>query len=58
MCTKVIDCLFAACSWGVSKVGRIAQHIDAQSNYLYSTFDTSLFSLTGADRDSNAQKLR
>lgn len=34
------------CSWGVSKVGRIAQHIDAQSNYLYSTFDTSLFSLT------------
>lgn len=34
------------CSWGASKVGRIAQHIDAQSKYLYSTFDTSLFSLT------------
>jgi len=34
------------CSWGASKVGRIAQHIDASSNYLYSTFDTSLFSLT------------
>jgi hypothetical protein len=34
------------CSWGVSKVGRIAQHIDATKKYLYSTFDTSLFSLT------------
>lgn len=34
------------CSWGASKVGRIAQHIDAGSDYLYSTFDTSLFSLT------------
>jgi len=36
------------CSWGASKVGRIAQHIDAKSDpkYLYSTFDTSLFSLT------------
>ncbi|KAG7347334.1 plastid lipid-associated PAP/fibrillin family protein [Nitzschia inconspicua] len=34
------------CSWGVSKVGRIAQHIDASKQYLYSTFDTSLFSLT------------
>jgi hypothetical protein len=34
------------CSWGVSKVGRIAQHIDAAKGYLYSTFDTSLFSLT------------
>eukprot|EP00536_Pseudo-nitzschia_multiseries_P008093 jgi/Psemu1/305477/fgenesh1_kg.200_\ len=34
------------CSWGVSKVGRIAQHIDASAGYLYSTFDTSLFSLT------------
>lgn len=34
------------CSWGASKVGRIAQHIDASSKYLYSTFDTSLFSLT------------
>lgn len=34
------------CSWGASKVGRIAQHIDPSSKYLYSTFDTSLFSLT------------
>jgi len=34
------------CSWGVSKVGRIAQFIDSKSKYLYSTFDTSLFSLT------------
>ncbi|OEU19278.1 hypothetical protein FRACYDRAFT_140309, partial [Fragilariopsis cylindrus CCMP1102] len=34
------------CSWGVSKVGRIAQFIDPKSKYLYSTFDTSLFSLT------------
>jgi hypothetical protein len=34
------------CSWGISKVGRIAQHIDANQGYLYSTFDTSLFSLT------------
>jgi len=34
------------CSWGVSKVGRIAQHIDSSAGYLYSTFDTSLFSLT------------
>jgi hypothetical protein len=32
------------CSWGVSKVGRVAQHIT--STYLYSEFDTSLFSLT------------
>ena len=34
------------CSWGVSKVGRVAQRIDSQSNYIYSEFDTSLFSLT------------
>jgi hypothetical protein len=41
------------CSWGVSKVGRVAQHItiDSQSSsktvgYLYSEFDTSIFSLT------------
>ena len=52
------------CSWGVSKVGRVAQHItvdltnnnnnvnDENNNqtkktgYLYSEFDTSLFSLT------------
>ena len=39
------------CSWGVSKIGRVAQHIkvDEQGNnkgYLYSEFDTSIFSLT------------
>ena len=34
------------CSWGVSKVGRVAQRIDSKSNYIYSEFDTSLFSLT------------
>jgi hypothetical protein len=34
------------CSWGISKVGRIAQHVDANRKYLYSTFDTTLFSLT------------
>mmetsp|Transcript_34051 Transcript_34051/g.48377 ORF Transcript_34051/g.48377 Transcript_34051/m.48377 type:complete len:203 (+) Transcript_34051:533-1141(+) len=34
------------CSWGVSKVGRVAQQIDPKANYLYSTFDTSIFSLT------------
>lgn len=32
------------CSWGVSKIGRVAQHIT--SDYVYSEFDTSLFSLT------------
>jgi hypothetical protein len=32
------------CSWGASKVGRVAQHVT--SNYLYSEFDTSIFSLT------------
>jgi len=32
------------CSWGVSKIGRVAQHITP--NYLYSEFDTSIFSLT------------
>ena len=31
-------------SWGVSKVGRVAQHIT--KDYLYSEFDTSIFSLT------------
>jgi len=31
-------------SWGVSKVGRVAQHIT--SDYLYSEFDTSIFSMT------------
>ena len=47
------------CSWGISKVGRVAQHIavvtdDNNSNkelssttgYLYSEFDTSIFRLT------------
>jgi len=34
------------CSWGVSKIGRVAQRIDPVSKYLYSEFDTSIFSLT------------
>ena len=34
------------CSWGVSKIGRVAQRIDATTGYIYSEFDTSLFSLT------------
>eukprot|EP00601_Ochromonadales_sp_CCMP2298_P018823 CAMPEP_0173304792 /NCGR_PEP_ID=MMETSP1143-20121109/19636_1 /TAXON_ID=483371 /ORGANISM="non described non described, Strain CCMP2298" /LENGTH=316 /DNA_ID=CAMNT_0014245641 /DNA_START=33 /DNA_END=980 /DNA_ORIENTATION=- len=34
------------CSWGVSKVGRVAQVIDAQTSTFVSEFDTSLFSLT------------
>lgn len=34
------------CSWGASKVGRVAQRIDPNTNYIYSEFDTSLFSLT------------
>uniref|UniRef100_A0A0G4H2E8 Plastid lipid-associated protein/fibrillin conserved domain-containing protein n=1 Tax=Chromera velia CCMP2878 TaxID=1169474 RepID=A0A0G4H2E8_9ALVE len=34
------------CSWGVSKVGRVAQYIDSANRLLYSEFDTSLFSLT------------
>lgn len=34
------------CSWGVSKIGRIAQQISPDQKYLYSEFDTSLFSLT------------
>lgn len=34
------------CSWGASKVGRVAQRIDPKSKYLYSEFDTSIFSLT------------
>jgi len=33
-------------SWGLSKVGRVAQSIDAQSKVLISEFDTSIFSLT------------
>jgi hypothetical protein len=32
------------CSWGASKVGRVAQHITP--TMLYSEFDTSIFSLT------------
>ena len=32
------------CSWGVSKVGRVAQYVT--KDYLYSEFDTSIFSLT------------
>ena len=31
-------------SWGVSKVGRVAQHIT--KDYIFSEFDTSIFSLT------------
>jgi hypothetical protein len=34
------------CSWGASKVGRVAQMIDPYTSYLYSEFYTSLFSLT------------
>ena len=34
------------CSWGVSKVGRVAQRINPTSKYIYSEFDTSIFSLT------------
>ena len=34
------------CSWGVSKIGRVAQQIDPTTGYLYSEFDTSIFSLT------------
>jgi hypothetical protein len=30
----------------VSKVGRVAQRIDTKNNYIYSEFDTSIFSLT------------
>mmetsp|Transcript_57137 Transcript_57137/g.101384 ORF Transcript_57137/g.101384 Transcript_57137/m.101384 type:complete len:313 (+) Transcript_57137:89-1027(+) len=33
-------------AWGVSKVGRVAQHIDSKAGLLYSEFDSSLFSLT------------
>jgi len=34
------------CSWGISKIGRVAQIIDADKGYLYSEFDTNLLSLT------------
>jgi len=33
-------------AWGVSKVGRVAQHIDSKQGRLYSEFDSSLLSLT------------
>eukprot|EP00930_Biecheleria_cincta_P048999 TRINITY_DN34241_c0_g1_i1.p1 TRINITY_DN34241_c0_g1~~TRINITY_DN34241_c0_g1_i1.p1 ORF type:complete len:364 (-),score=57.12 TRINITY_DN34241_c0_g1_i1:45-1064(-) len=33
-------------AWGISKVGRVAQHIDSREGRLYSEFDSSLFSLT------------
>ena len=34
------------CSWGASKIGRVAQFVSPDSGYLYSEFDTSIFSLT------------
>mmetsp|Transcript_24672 Transcript_24672/g.48001 ORF Transcript_24672/g.48001 Transcript_24672/m.48001 type:complete len:227 (+) Transcript_24672:2-682(+) len=34
------------CSWGTSKIGRVAQEINSKEGYLYSEFDTNLFSLT------------
>ena len=34
------------CSFGISKIGRVAQTIDAKKGYLYSEFDTNLLSLT------------
>jgi len=34
------------CSWGVSKIGRVGQQINADEGYLYSEFDTNLFTLT------------
>ena len=34
------------CSWGISKIGRVAQRIDASEGLLYSEFDTNLLSLT------------
>ena len=34
------------CSFGISKIGRVAQLIDAEKGYLYSEFDTNLLSLT------------
>merc|ERR1712146_829426 len=34
------------CSFGISKIGRVAQTIDPEAGYLYSEFDTSIFSLT------------
>jgi hypothetical protein len=34
------------CSWGASKIGRVAQFVNSTSGTLISEFDTSLFSLT------------
>ena len=34
------------CSWGISKIGRVAQTIDSSTGMLYSEFDTNLLSLT------------
>ena len=34
------------CSWGISKIGRVAQRIDSKRNVLISEFDTSIFALT------------
>lgn len=34
------------CSWGVSKIGRVAQFIDHENSTFISEFDTSLLSLT------------
>lgn len=34
------------CSFGISKIGRVAQQISPEQKYLYSEFDTSIFSLT------------
>ncbi|KAJ8612877.1 hypothetical protein CTAYLR_002067 [Chrysophaeum taylorii] len=34
------------CSWGVSKIGRVGQTIDPETNMFYSTFDTQIFALT------------
>mmetsp|Transcript_6958 Transcript_6958/g.11220 ORF Transcript_6958/g.11220 Transcript_6958/m.11220 type:complete len:327 (+) Transcript_6958:79-1059(+) len=34
------------CSWGASKIGRVAQVIDAENQTFISEFDTSIFSLT------------
>jgi len=34
------------CSWGVSKIGRVAQVLDSKSSLLISEFDTNLFALT------------
>lgn len=34
------------CSWGASKIGRVAQRVDAEKGLLTSEFDTALFTLT------------